>query len=466
MCEKLQCLYCMQEFDGDQVEFFYSSERGHTDTLFQTFGSRFLDYNMPPRKGFFYRKGQQDVEVIEEEQGVPMKVRVKLQDQDMASAASSAVRLFEDEDEQDTGAPAASGKDSGEYVGEHDEVRDIVTKVCPHCHSRLPIRDMIKSKTHHVFLLGGTGAGKTTYLVAMLQQLEQMLSKGLHLASVSFGAESEPYYHTLREQYSTKGVLDATQLKTQLGGGIFPIVMDIESSSAANQRAFVVLHDFPGEGMKEEEYLANLRELEKAETVIVIGDVNQFYNIDRERTKDIRYFEGDFDGMFRSIRGSAIPAMTASTVLCVLLKIDLIMSREGEQVRAGYIAPKQALQSGDMGMHVGAVDMDTIDRASRTIDENIRQVTSKSLTNHLRTVFDAQKQKPQCYKCFGVSTFTKTESGWSNIYDVSGTKHRVIEPMLFLLAHWGLVAQHASAQSEEPVKRSWLSRFFGRRDEQ
>lgn len=465
MCEKLQCLYCMQEFDGDQVEFFYNSERGQTDTLFQTFGSRFLDYNMPPRKGFFYRKGQPDVEVIEEEQGVPLKLRVKVADQAAGASASSAVSLFEDEDEESAGASATSGEGSGEYVGEHDEVRDLVTKVCPHCHSRLPIRDMLKSKTHHVFFLGGTGAGKTTYLVAMLQQLEHTLSRGLHLATVSFGAESDPYYRVLCEQYGTKGVLDATQLKKQIGGGIFPIVMDIESSASPNQRAFVVLHDFPGEGMKEEEYLANLRELERAETVIVIGDVNQFYNIDRERTKDIRFFEGDFDSMFRSIRGSAISSITASMVLCVLLKIDLIMSREGEAPRAGYIAPKQVLQSGDMGMHVGAVDMATIDRVSRTVDENIRQVTSKPLTSHLRTVFDDQKEKPKCYKCFGVSTFTRTESGWSNIHDVSGTKHRVIEPMLFLLASWGLVAQKAGVQNEAPVKKSLFSRLFGRRDE-
>ncbi len=464
MENKLQCLYCMQEFEADQVEFFYESEQGQTDTLFQTFGSRFLDYHMTPRRGIFFRKGQPDVKVIDELDGVPMKVRVKVKSQASATVSSSS-GLFSDDDEESQPAFSAADDRPREYVGAHDETRDLVTKVCPHCHSRLPVRDMLGSKTHHVFLLGGTGAGKTTYLIAMLQQLKQTLGRGLHLASVSFGEESEPYYQALQEQYSTRGVLDATQLKTQLGGGIFPIVMDIESQSLNNQRAFVVLHDFPGEGMDEEEYLANLRELEKAETIIVIGDVNQFYNIDRERTQDIRCFDGDFDSMFRKIRGSAIPSMRAETVMCVLLKVDLIMSREGEAPRPGYIAPRQILQSGSMDMHVGAVDMGTIDQVSRTIDDNIRRVTNRSLTEHMRAVFDGQLEKPKCYKCFGVSTFTRTDSDWQNIYDVSGTKHRVIEPMLFLLAQWGLVAQSDKrSQEEEPERKGLFQRLFGRRE--
>ena len=128
----------------------------------------------------------------------------------------------------------------------------------------------------------------------------------------------------------------------------------------------------------------------------------------------------------------------------------------------GYIVKESPLSDSDLtDQHRQAVDMSVIDNNSNAVDDLIRQTTGSAsgLSERLISQFSSVAEKPKAYKCFAVSTFSlnKTTMEWENNPDKPG--HRVLEPLLYLLAHWGIVR-------EKPVEQEhvgWFSRLFGRR---
>ena len=440
----VKCLYCAKDIQPDEVVFYREAENGDRDEKYALFQSHIQQANGNQHFGFYYtlKDNREQIEVAQEEKGYPLTIRVQA-DQEQSE----------------------EGEQAGELI---TPTWTLTKKLCPHCHCELPLDTMVHDDIqHHVLMLGGSGAGKTSYIVAALRQMQESFSRNLQMGTFEICEESRPYFDDMEAQYRNEGQVATTTRKDRQM--IFPMAFHIgvtDDKGNFVKGAYVILHDFPGEGMHVPDYAANLYALDKMDTVIVMADVHQFYPIQTENGDDVgngtRSYNRDFMDMFNRLRDSVLPLMKVETVVGILLKVDLIMKDDQFGGKDGYIVKESPLSDSDLtDQHRQAVDMSVIDNNSNAVDDLIRCTTrsGSGLSERLISQFSSVKEKPKAYKCFAVSTFSlnKTTMEWENSPDRPG--HRVLEPLLYLLAHWGIV-------QEKPVEQehvSWFGRLFGRR---
>ena len=435
----VKCLYCAREIQPDEVVFYREDPDGELDEKYALFRTHIQQPNNKEHIGFYYTKkeNKEQIEVVKEEKGYPITIRVD----------ADRERTEDEEQTQDV-------------IGRKWM---LTRKLCPHCHCELPLESMVRDDIqHHVLMLGGSGAGKTTYIIAALRQMRESFSRNLQLGTFEICEESSPYFDSMEKNYR-EGQVEATARDE--GRMIFPMAFHIgvtDDEGNFVKGAYVILHDFPGEGMKAPDYAANLYALDKMDTIIVMADVHQFYPIQIETVDGTRCYSDDFMDMFNALRDNVLPLMRVRTVVGILLKVDLIMRDDQFGGADGYIAQGSPLLVSDLiDQHRRAVDMNVIDNNSNAVDDLIRNTTrSRSgLRERLLSQFSSAKERPEAYKCFAVSTFSfnNTDMMWENRPDRPG--HRVLEPMLYLLAHWGIVPAKPAAQEHIGL----FGRLFGRR---
>ena len=439
----VKCLYCAREINPDEVVFYWENPKGDSDQIYAEFLLHVRDASGHERKGYYYTKKENADDILHEDtkNGFPISLTVRTQqgDTDDRFAATE---------------------------------RKLTTALCPHCHCELPLETMVEDKVtqHHVLMLGGSGAGKTTYIISALHQMEKNYSDGLQLGSFTICSESRPYYDAMLESYK-KAKLDATPVGED-GKIIFPMAFQIGGKTGNNQSVsstFVILHDFPGEAMQNSDYVANLHGIEEMDTIIVMTDVHQFYNVQEESVEGTRACEDSFTNMFVNLKAKVFPGMKkVKTVVGVLLKVDLIMKDDPLGGENGYIVKGSPLFESDLtDQHRNEVDMGVMDTVSNSVDQLIQNRTESSsgLCTRLKNQFAAMKPTPETYKAFAVSTFTynKAAGQWENDPDKAG--HRALEPLIYLLAHWGVVPTQWAKAVDVDVDvddRPWWKRLFRR----
>lgn len=159
--------------------------------------------------------------------------------------------------------------------------KNIKKRICPHCHCAVP-KDLGKLPIYRVSMLGGTSSGKTTYMLLAARQITKIdpvgnvLNDVLDLASGSLIGESALYFQQMYNLYLS-GKLQGTPSTEYIAKPVFPLVFLVTPKN--NSKAFfLILQDYPGEGMKRDDYFINSPSTLAADGVILMVAPEQMMN--------------------------------------------------------------------------------------------------------------------------------------------------------------------------------------------
>lgn len=469
------CPFCGKEIVGDEVLFidstyntaFFRDQRRYnflfkcsTDYPFEE-GENF--------RGLYFRCEEPNEIVTRDENGFPAELRV-----------SPCNGLTPDELE---GAAANEAENKKKSASTEQVV--LPTRACPNCHCMLPL-GFGTIPNYSVCLFGGRAAGKTAYLVALLQQLSIQLS-ACGLGSVSIVAESLRYFVPQMQLYSDTGIT----LPTPVDSKLFPLVLRYTNLSCSPPKdCFFTLYDIAGEGiidksgLIDEAYLAGHDGLKKAETVMLMLDPNMLCNgayfHDSKIQEDIGSPEEDSPAVeesgnehdFCSVPVTAFLSQTyvINSYLKDLKHIIAVVTKMDQPLTVDEIlfrSPQSRLKQNNIKeCHQRAVDTGELAAVSSELSRFFdSKLGSGSIREQIVNAFNGKVKKPLM---LGVSTYTRIsdQNGkpcFKNIHSKEASKHRIIEPFLALLYFYGLAdSKKPSVQKapQEKPKKRWL---FGSR---
>lgn len=468
------CPFCGKEILGDEVLFvdstyntaFFRDKRRY-DFLLKCSA----DYPFEEGenfRGLYFRCEEPNEIVAEDESGFPVELRV-----------NPCNGLTPDELE----GIAVSGAESKKKSASTEEVI-LPTRACPHCHCLLPL-GFGTIPNYSVCLFGGRAAGKTAYLVALLQQLSIQLST-CGLGSVSMVAESQRYFVPQMQLYNQTGIT----LPTPVGSKLFPLVLRYTNLSYTPPKdCFITLYDIAGEGiidqngLIDEAYLASHDGLKKAETVMLMLDPNMLCNgayfHDSKLQEDTSNPDGDSsptEGSGNAHDFCSVPVTTFLSqtyvinrylkdlkhIIAVVTKMDQPLTVDEMLFRSPHSRIKQ---NNIQERHQRAVDTDELAAVCSELTKFFdSKLGSGSIREQIVNAFNGKVKKPLM---LGVSTYTRIsdQNGkpcFENIYSSDASKHRIIEPFLALLYIYGLV-DGKKAPMPEATQEKRKRRWFGNR---
>lgn len=449
MATELTCIYCGRTFGAEDIVFAEEcsspAEGGSVDIIYEGFVSK---YNYPqhePKLRKLYTVAD-----------------AHPQASDFRSDALTCV-VTRRSDDIPLDAEHRSYRTNALNEGTWDAVT-LSMRLCPHCHCLLPTRFGL-NPVHSVVLLGGSGSGKTVFMISALQQLQQMLpiGRGLSLASIVFDNVSRAYYNDMIGTYET-GELKATDQRS-----LFPLVFSVHSATDA-QVAYVCVYDFAGEtfGKNTEEvsgYINSHNGIRNAQVAILMVDPHQIASIELG-DEETHHCKDNLGESFAHFSDFLHKAENLEEVLCVLSKVDLMLTNR-------MIPGHTRFAGSDMAVHKGGVDTRELDLVDLQVQEVLnRHLVDNGANQHAKS-FISRNLKGVPVRMFAVSAFTRIAQpdgaiSFEDNHSPQAGKHRIIEPFLYLFAKWGIVPTK-QAEPVQPQKsgrnsrqrRGLLHRLFG-----
>jgi hypothetical protein len=336
-------------------------------------------------------------------------------------------------------------------------------RACPHCHSSLPNR-FGTIPTINVTMLGGRAAGKTAYLIAMIQQLQKQLTQ-YNLGTVRLLPESEAFIRLQINYYVDHGGVTMPTTTERL----FPLVFEYNYNNGEETHAcFIAIYDIAGEAVQNKEnranvrYLLNHRGIQEAQVALLVLDPNQLNNgafkAAENRMQGIGsvVMEGHEPHDFF---GTAIPdfltnAITENRclgilrnvrdVIALVTKIDQPITYERE-----IFATQNVLIMRDTGdIHNERVNDAALQRVEAELVHYFQYKLKRNLIKIITKAFESESGNSPVVSLLAVSTYTLNRSAdgrmqFKNDYFESARKHRIIEPFLKLLAISNMVPVNA-----------------------
>jgi hypothetical protein len=487
---ELSCIFCGKTFEPNEILFINNSGKQWPDRVKKDF---LKDYDalssQEEFEGTYYRINFGDTDY--NSSGIPIKMR--------NPKLLSGVK------------PDDLTAENPEDIGVGEGPAELVERVCPHCHCKLP-HDFGTLVVHRAVLVGGRGAGKTTYIINALQQLGMQLTEK-NLGTYEMLPESNIYYKSLLDNYKeTQGISLGTEIKK-----LFPLIFYYNNGIKG---CFVAIYDIAGEAYngKHDTFLQNHTGVKSADTLLFIIDPHQLYKgifeeppVAEDANGNPTYrrkceFNADdpFDPFGRnelkSFITSSIKSLSFSLenyrdILFILAKVDLPLQADLEE-----LIPSESTLNRDLGQdHTNGIYPDVIEKVdkdivayiikkyetlgiapinvrekileefmkntvwldyvNRKVDENRAKVTrkwyqKKKSDDELRAEDRkyAQSLLPHV-TCFGVSTLTKNGDRFENQYKEDAKKHRIIEPIIYMLCKWGMIPVLAPERTSGSQRR-------------
>lgn len=171
-------------------------------------------------------------------------------------------------------------------IGPEDTKR-LDKRICPYCHCIVP-KGIGRLPVYRIAMLGGKASGKTTYMLLAASQLVQrnnrhsVLGDELELARGSLVGESALFFDEMFDLCRI-GQLPSTPMAENKS--VFPLVMRIEPFDNTISPFFLILQDYPGEGMGNGTFMINNPGVLKADGGILLVDPDQL-RVRRPRSED------------------------------------------------------------------------------------------------------------------------------------------------------------------------------------
>lgn len=481
----LTCFFCGEEIAPEDILFVDTAwPSTYPDDVHYKHLVKFLDYPLSNVFSGLYHMVD-DKAVVEKKGEIPVSLIVNRKDgltpreleAAIAKRASEGKNAADGEGDEagkpikitlSQGSSFASAYDTG-YANDNAKPNDqpgyeLTQCACPHCHCALP-QGFGELPVFTIAMLGGRAAGKTTFLINALQQLNAQLT-GNQLGTVTMLHESKVYYDSLIKLYvDNKGVLPPTPMGVDRRV-LCPLVFHFQGLGAnRNKACFVVIHDLAGEGCTAENrhYIVNHQGIREAKNLMMIIDPHQIQRgmFVREHGNNDVYEVDMQEFLLRVIRANAKQFKNIERVVVVMTKIDVPLTQQQE-----LFGMRSTLMQDIGGAHRGRVSYATIRQAEEELAVYLRHQLPYDIKKEITDSF-GRPEAPPNVRLTAVSTRTARSDGthvtFANQYEGGAPKHRIIEPLLLFLSAWGMIeagpytgapAQDAARQPADPPKEN------------
>lgn len=359
-------------------------------------------------------------------------------------------------------------KDSAVY-GKTDNLTDAM---CPHCHCSIdPTYFSIPDKNcHTITLIGYPSCGKTEFKLALVQELAKLGDKDLELCdSVELTLDSKKM--TDNELISfMNGDAEATDPDKL----VFPVVFMV-TNKLDDSMHLITVCDMPGEfyrdvldGMREK--LASNESLKNCDAaILMVGASQLFPNVRYDKktvlsehdggqeriaveTQYVPFDNGEPPYITDPLRffGRYQVCKNVQHMSLVVTKGDLLIGKEGRGIadRGGkdpLLKQMKICQSDVSRDHKSQVSV----RVLNQVDEETMRAIRKSATYREKSGIKEEICKKikgeltaKNIRAFVISTLRRPNPEVPEFFVVDNsnyTRHRILEPLLYLLAEWGAV---------------------------
>jgi hypothetical protein len=337
-----------------------------------------------------------------------------------------------------------------------DTVKRLNKRICPHCHCTVPpgIGDL---PVFRIAMLGGKASGKTTYMLLAISQIihgnnaNNTLDRGLHLAGGSLVGESAQLYNELFDLYR-QGVLNSTEMVEDKG--VFPLVLQVNPRSRRHCSFFLVLQDFPGEGMRNDSYLINNRAVLGADGAILLVDPGQLRQLPEENQIENpmqreTYCNEELEETCDEFRKHLNLFENLRSIIVTLNKIDKLYENRLHMQPHLVMGNNSMLDIGSLqDHHISEIDPETLELVSRSvcyIFANLMNLAQDvTITeNRFRQILGCEDAQSRMIHFKGISAHTWSEGAQSFRSNLEmsaiGNGHRLLEPVLELLGQASLL---------------------------
>jgi hypothetical protein len=402
--------------------------------------------------------------------GFPLSIRVRPCDALTPRELSVAEKVEKQEQaalEGTAGSPSTADtagpifNDSAKPTG--NGFAPIAQRACPHCHSQLPME--FGTLPHHkVTFVGGRAAGKTAYLTCLVQQLSRQLPAH-HLGTVMQLGDSEKYFSSKINYYETHGTTEPTPVVYN----IYPLVFMYTNNNVDPVRScFISINDIAGEGVGDINFMVNNAGLREAEILLMVIDPNQlnggaYYDATQGQKADTQKqeaqlatsagkecYQNDISAFLANVGHKCnIVAQDIRHIIVIVTKFDMPL-----MVERGNFAQVDTPLIHDIGnaTHNGCLDAAVArqvhDDLSRYFDKEMgMRPNTHGLIHMIRRTFrkDGLTVDLTCASTCTLINVPANGVGnprnyeFENDYTPMGSKHRIIEPFLEILALCGMI---------------------------
>jgi hypothetical protein len=437
MC-RYRCLFCGEDVTDENVLFVYGGfptyyqDMRRYGFLMECSTSYPLENLDQFRDVYFYPSHANHVRLNQD--GFPIAIEANL------SEGLPPDRLSPDPDVPPAAEekPQTSMRDKGFTI--------LQIRACPHCHCKLP-EHFGEWPVVTVSLMGGRAAGKTAYIISLLQQLNRQLPEH-GLGSATLLAESQTYMDPQIDYFQKNQGNTIPTTHEHL----FPLVFDYRNNFGVKHYAcYIVLYDIAGEGVNNINYLANHKGIQEASIILLMIDPNQingggYYTARHEATAQTSVEQHDFYAeqvsifLMQRLEACGQIVRNLRHVVTVLTKLDFPLTVDAQL----FYPPENVLLRHDIeDCHQKAVNTAVLNR----LDSELSAYFSHKLHNtDIKQLIRSQFKMEQLgVYLLGVSTYTlkrfdeRSEPAFDNDWNHTASKHRIIEPFLAILVLSGMV---------------------------
>lgn len=345
--------------------------------------------------------------------------------------------------------------------------------MCPHCHCAIdPTYFSIPNQNCHIIsLIGYPSCGKTEFKLALVEELSKLEDVFELCDSVELTVDSKKMTNSEGEAFKD-GEAEATDPEKL----VFPVVFMVKNKEDDSMH-LISLCDMPGEfyrdyldGMKEK--LAANESLKKCDAAIMMIGASQLFPIVEHDRKTVRV-ENTQTGESKDVLVDVqyVPKENGKTpyitdpmknfdkyevckevkyLALVVTKGDLLIGKVGRGIadRGGndpLLRQMKICKSDESSDHKSQVNVHVINQVDietmRSIRKSATYVNKNAIKDEICKKVKGEL-KPENIRAFVISTLRRPNPEKAEFYVMDNSaypRHRILEPLLFLLAEWGAV---------------------------
>lgn len=371
------------------------------------------------------------------------------------------------------------------YVDDETTQR-ITSRLCPHCHCDLPAGYYAcpPERKHIIVLAGGSSSGKTQFITFAMHCLSEELGT-LDLGSARLESCSDWFRDLYLKQIKRQEAVsrakegegsDAKKDKhsgpdaTKKEYSLLPFLISV--TPRGGERAFVTIHDVPGEYATNDNVAVNKECFQQAELILLMIDSSYLFSTYAEIGNALQCKQEPKSALSVFKQYTLCP--NCKGIIAVLTKIDTIINVK-EGARPIIHGDMEGLHNGmylykhDMLVHRGAVNRYILRRIDEEISTRVLSIVRAQMRQDLADTFDVSGSATPI-SFLGVSTLVNRDGEFSLDPDATGGRHRLIEPLLKAFADLGILPAKdeepegpAEPEEEEEERPGFLKRLFRRR---
>ena len=340
----------------------------------------------------------------------------------------------------------------------------LTERVCPKCHCNIP-KDYFSTpdtNKHVAALAGCTSAGKTQFITVALRDLVKETFRNLHLGRVEWTTCSSWFHNLYVKQYQDKGgTMDGTRKEYRL----FPLMLRVETKD--QRKHFITFIDCAGEYANNQEFANNQTGFRNAsELLLMIDCIQLFRDLSEKLQPGELPCKASYDDATYPLREYRL-CPNLKKAIVVITKSDII-------IKEGYIHgltnrnvyDSMTCFGHNMMCHKDTVDLSTIQRIHAELDNMLTEKGEPGLPAAIARDLNLSEED---VSLLAVSTYCwKGQELVNDPLQTTG-HHRITEPLLLTLYHWGIlggefdkpsieqpVPELVPEQEEKPKKKRWL----------